>query len=151
MALKRMSAMDLDKAAEMLTELEQDVEDLRERLRQQIQQYGFTPPRSEKSKRLQGLEYQFTLSTSTATEVNDFEAQKIATVCEPEVFNLLFKPVTHYKVALGASAMLARTPLPAGLPSTIRAMWARAVTFKENKPRMRIERIGIAEEETAAV
>lgn len=138
MAAKSMSASQLDAAARRLEQLEQEAEDLRNRLKEQIAEYGFCPPRADKSRRLVGEEYEFTLSTSTTTEVKDAEVTRIAQVCDPKVFNQLFRMEYRYKLVNGAMMLLSRT-LPEGAPSNLRQLFSKAVILKESAPRLRIE------------
>lgn len=136
---KRMSAGELDAAAAQIEELEEHAQELRQELKEQVEAFGSTPPRAEKSKRLLGDLYQFTLSASITTEVKD-EVLKIATVCKPSLFSRLFKPVTRYKLIDGASMLLAGT-LPEDAPRNLRQMFAKAVVTKESAPRLRIEKL----------
>jgi len=135
-----MSPSQLDYAAEELDRLEQAAQDLREKLKSQIAEFGFCPPKAEKSRRLVGEKYELTLSTSSSTEIKDNEVQRIAQVCDPDVFKQLFRVEYHYKLAHGATMLLSRT-LPQGAPATLRQMFARAVVLKESAPRLRIEKI----------
>jgi len=135
-----MSAAELDNAAVRLEELDLDIRLLRDKLREQIAEFGSTPPRAEKSKRLVGNLYQFTLSTSTKTEVRDAEVERIAELCPESLFFRLFRKVIKYKLCDGASMVLAGK-LPDCAPRNLRQMFARAVVVKEDSPRLKVERI----------
>jgi hypothetical protein len=136
----RMTADALDLAAARLEELGAEQERLRTELRQQIEEFGFTPPRADKSKRLHGTFYQFTLTVGLTTEVKDAEVESIAAVCPDALFKRLFKRVIRYKLADGASLALA-DPLTKGAPRNLRMMFSKAVETKETAPRLRVEKI----------
>jgi hypothetical protein len=137
----RMNAGALDLVAARLEELGEEQERLRAELREQVEEFGFTPPRAEKSKRLLGIFYRFTLTVGLTTEVKDAEVEKIAAVCPDAPFKRLFKMVTRYKLADGATMALA-DPLSKGAPRNLRMMFSRAVETKEMAPRLRVEKIG---------
>jgi DNA-binding CsgD family transcriptional regulator len=148
-SMRRMSPEQLDETCLEIERGESHLEMLREKLRQQVEEHGSTPPRAEKSKRLSGYHYQLTVSTSTTTVVNDADVLNIATVCEPEIFNQLFRAETRYRLINGASMLLSRT-LPAGAPANLRALFSKAVTIKETGPRLRIEEIKVHDQEAEA-
>jgi hypothetical protein len=136
----RMSADALGLAAARLEELEEEQERLRTELKQQVEQFGFTPPRADKSKRLLGIFYQFTVTVGLTTEVKDAEVEKIRGVCPDALFKRLFKTVTRYKLADSATVALADR-LAKGAPRNLRMMFSKAVETKETAPRLRIEKI----------
>jgi hypothetical protein len=109
----RMTAGALDLVAARLEELGDEQERLRAELWQQVEEFGFTPPRAVKSKRLLGIFYQFTLTVGLTTEVKDAEVEKIAA-----------------------------DPLSRSAPRNLRMMFYRAVETKETAPRLRIEKNG---------
>jgi hypothetical protein len=76
-----MTADALDLAAARLEELGAEQERLRSELRQQVEEFGFTPPRADKSKRLLGTLYQFTLTVGLSTEIKDAEVERIRAIC----------------------------------------------------------------------
>ncbi len=80
-AMGRMTADALDLKAARLEELAAEEEKLRAELCSQVETFGFTPPRAEKSKRLAGGFYQFTLTVGLTTEVKDAEVERIRAVC----------------------------------------------------------------------
>src|SRR5579862_7618898 len=135
-----MTADALDLAAARLDELGAEQERLRAELRQQVEEFGFTPPRADKSKRLLGVFYQFTVTVGLTTEIKDAEVEKIAAICPDTIFKRLFKTVTRYKLADGATLALA-DPLSKGAPRNLRMLFSRAVETKETAPRLRIEKI----------
>lgn len=137
----RMTADALDLAAARLEELGAEQERLRAELREQIEEFGFTPPRADKSKRLLGTFYQFTLTVGLSTEIKDAEVERIRAICPDGLFKRLFKTVTKYKLADGATLALADR-LPEGAPRSLRMMFSKAVQTKETAPRLRVEKIG---------
>lgn len=139
--MKRLSPAELDAVAVRLEQIEVEEDALRSQLVEQVQEFGFTPPRAEKSKRLLGTAFEFTLSSSQSTEIRDAEVERIRAVCPSRIFGQLFLVVTKYKLASGATALLA-SKLPEAAPRNLRLMFSRAVQMKEGSPRLRIERIG---------
>jgi len=87
----RMTADASDLAAARLEELGAEQERLRAELREQIEEFGATPPRADKSKRLLGTFYQFTLTVGLTTEVKDAEVEKLRAVCPDALFKRLFQ------------------------------------------------------------
>jgi hypothetical protein len=137
----RMTADALDLAAARLQELGAEQERLRAELREQVEEFGFTPARADKSKRLLGTFYQFTLTVGLTTEIKDAEVEKIRQVCPDALFRRLFKSVIRYKLADGATVALA-DPLSKGAPRNLRMLFSKAVETKETAPRLRVEKIG---------
>ena len=138
--MTRLSPAELDAIAVRLEQIGLEEENLRSQLVEQVEEFGFTPQRAEKSKRLLGTNYEFTLSTSQTTEVRDAEVERIRAVCPSRLFAQLFLAVTKYKLASGATALLA-AKLPGTAPRNLRVMFSRAVQVKEDSPRLRIERV----------
>jgi len=136
--MTRLSTAELDKKATRLAELDQEADDLREELKRQVDEFGFTPARAEKSKRLVGDKFQFTLTQGTTTEVKDAEVERIKDACPVDIFAKLFKQVTRYKLSNGATAFLAGI-LPEHAPRNLRQMFSRAVETTTTAPRLRIE------------
>ncbi len=130
----------LDLAAARLEELGAEQERLRAELRQQVEEFGFTPPRADKSKRLLGTFYQFTLTVGLSTEIKDAEVERIRAICPDGLFKRLFKTVTMYKLADGATLALADR-LPEGAPRNLRMLFSKAVETKETAPRLRVEKM----------
>jgi hypothetical protein len=134
-----MTAAELDVAAARLDDIQLEEEKLRAQLREQVEEFGFTPPRAEKSKRLTGTLYQLTVSRGLTTEIRDAEVERIRAACPDGLFGRLFRTVTKFKLADGATLVLA-SPLPEGAPRNLRLMFSRAVETKETSPRLRIEK-----------
>lgn len=138
-SIKKLSAADLDKIAVRLDQIAQEDQILRTQLKQQIDEYGFSPPQSEKSQRLETEHFQFTLSSSTSTAIIDTEVERIREACPEYLFAKLFSSMTKYKLVSGAHTLLASPSLPEGSPRNLRQLFNRAVLVKEGTPRLRIE------------
>jgi len=135
-----MTPGELDEAAARLEEIGLEEGKLRSTLQEQVEEFGFTPPRAEKSKRLAGILHQFTVSRGLTTEIKDAEVERIRQNCPGVLFDRLFRTVTKFKLADGATQVLA-SRLPADAPRNLRLMFSRAVETKETAPRLRIEEI----------
>jgi len=117
-----MTAVELDATAARLEQIRREEEQLRSKLQQQVEEFGFTPPHGEKSKRLMNTLYQFTISRGLTTEIKDAEVKRIREICPEGLFHCLFKTVTKFKLADGATLVLA-SPLPEGAPRNLRLMF----------------------------
>ena len=137
--VRRMTPQELDETAARLEEIAVEEELLRSNLQEQVEAFGFTPPRAEKSKRLTGALYQFTVTRGVTTEIKDAEVERIRQTCPAELFERLFRAVTKFKLAEGATRVLADR-LPSYAPRNLRMMFSRAVTTTESAPRLRIEK-----------
>jgi hypothetical protein len=140
--MKRMTPQELDRAAARLEHIGLEEEDLRSKLQEQVEEFGFTPPRAEKSKRLEGSAYQFTLTRGLTTEIKDAEVERIRQLCPGALFERLFRTVTKFKLADGATSVLAGR-LPADSPRNLRLLFSKAVETKETAPRLRVEKIEV--------
>ena len=129
-----MTTEELDATAARLEEIHLEEEKLRSKLHEQVEEFGFTPPRAEKSKRLVGTLYEFTVSRGLTTEIKDTEVERIRQVCPGILFDRLFRTVTKFKLAEGATLVLANR-LSADAPRNLRLMFSRAVETKETAPR----------------
>lgn len=138
--MKRLTAEELDAKAVRLEEIDAEAEALRSALREQVEEFGFTPPRSEKSKRLSGELYQFTVTCGVTVDIKDVEVERIRQACPQTLFDRLFRTVTKFKLADGASLVLAGH-LPPDAPRNLRLMFSRAVDTKQTAPRLRIEQV----------
>jgi hypothetical protein len=137
-----MTQQELDDAGARLEEIGLEEERVRSRLLEQIEEFGFTPARAEKSKRLDGTVYQFTVTRGLTTEIKDAEVERIRQVCPDSLFDRLFRSVTKFKLAEGAALVLA-SRLPVDAPRNLRMMFSRAVETKETSPRLRIEKLEV--------
>jgi hypothetical protein len=140
--MKRMTAEELDLTAARLEEMRLEEATLRSKLQEQVEEFGFTPPRAEKSKRLAGTLYQVTVSRGLTTEIKDSEVERIQSAYSEALFGRLFRTVTKFKLADGATLVLS-APLPEGAPRNLRLMFSRAVETKETSPRLRIDKIEV--------
>jgi len=138
--MRRLSSTELDKIATRLQAIDVEEATLRAELEAQVDQFGFAPPRAEKSKRLLGDLFEFTLSTSQGTEIRDVEVQRIRELCPEGIFSQLFDTVTRYKMAKTATMLLAG-PLPEDAPRNLRMLFHKAVVVKAGALRLRIEKL----------
>jgi hypothetical protein len=138
--VKRMTAEELDMAAARLEQVRLEEEKLHSKLQEQVEEFGSTPTRAEKSKRLNGLLYQFTVTRGSMTEIKDAEVERIRAACPDTLFGCLFRTVIKYKLVDGATLALANR-LSKGAPRNLRMMFSRAVETKETAPRLRIEKL----------
>ena len=135
-----MTPEELDTAAARLGQISLEEEKLRSQIQEQVEEFGFTPPRAEKSKRHAGTLYEFTVTRGLTTEIKDSEVERIRQVCPGILFDRLFRTVTKLKLAEGVTMVLA-SRLPADAPRNLRLMFSRAVETKETAPRLRIEKV----------
>jgi len=89
-----MTPQQLDETAARLEEIAVEEEFLRSTPREQVEAYGSTPARAEKSKRLTGTLYQFTVTRGLTTELKDAEIERIRQACSGTLFEHLFRTVT---------------------------------------------------------
>lgn len=137
----KLSAKAIDGLCLRREELQAELEQIGSYLKEQVELYGYTPARAEKSKRLDGGQFEVTLSMGETTEIRDTAVEAIERACPAGLFAKLFRKVTTYKLASGASMVLAGT-LPQGSPSNLRKLFAAAVVLKQKAPSLRIKRIG---------
>jgi hypothetical protein len=140
LSIRRLSASELDNIGLRLAAIDAEEERLHAQLEEQIQEFGSTPPRAEKSKRIETTQYKFTLSTSTTTEIFDAEVERIRDACPSSLFEQLFVTVKKYKLAKAATMLLAGT-LPENAPRNLRQMFSKAVMVSEGSPRLRVEKL----------
>jgi len=138
--MRRMSEKELDNTAERLQEIQVEEEVLRATLLEQVEAFGYTPPRADKSKRLDGSVYEFTVTRGFITEIKDTAVQRIRESCPRALFDQLFQTVTKFKLAEGAHRVMADR-LPNFAPRHLRMWFNRAVVTTETGPRLRIEKI----------
>ena len=84
------------------------------------------------------------MSRGITTEIKDAEVERIRQACPGTLFDRLFRSVTKFKLAEGATLVLA-SRLPPDAPSRLRMMFSRAVETKQTSPRLRIEKLDEAE------
>ena len=140
--MKRMSPQELDSTALRLEEIQAEEERLRDKLRDQVENFGSAPPRAEKSKRLNGTLFQFTVTRGLTTELKDAEVQRIRQACPGTLFERLFRVVTKFKLADNAAQVLA-SKLPEDAPRNLRMLFSKAVETKETGPRLTIQKLEV--------
>ena len=140
--MRRLSQSDLDNLGIRLEEIAAEQECIREQLREQIENFGSIPPKAEKSRRLEGDQFRFTLSSSSRTEIRDADVERIREACPDSLFSKLFTAVTKYKLAKSATLLLSAT-LPEEAPRNLRVLFSKAVQIVEDSPRLKIERIEV--------
>jgi len=138
--MQRLPSSKLDALATRLEEIAAEEEQIRAQLKEQIENFGSVPPKAEKSKRLEGELFRFTLSASSRTEIRNAEVEAIRSACPAKLFERLFVPVIKYKLSTGAAILLA-SPLPEEAPRNLRVMFQKAVQITEESPRLKIERV----------
>jgi hypothetical protein len=123
---------------------------LGDQLIEMVRTHGVTPPRAEKSLRLEGDEWEATVAEGQSVSVNKAAAAKVLASLKRagllKFFRKLFTVETSFKLAKGAQELMAKT-LPAGAPSNLRKLFAEAVQIKDKSPRLTVEP---KEEEKAA-
>jgi hypothetical protein len=107
-----------------------------------VKAHGTTPPRAEKSLRLEGDEWEVTVAEGQSVSVNKAAAAKVLASLKRagliRFFRKLFTIETSYKLAKGAQALIAK-PLPPGAPSNLRKLLAEAIQIKDKAPRLTVE------------
>lgn len=140
--MRRLSPSELDKLGLRLEELSTEQDQIRTQLREQVENFGSIPPKAEKSRRLDGSEFRFTVSSSSRTEIRDADVERIREACPAPLFSKLFLAVTKYKLAKSATMLLSST-LPEDAPRNLRVLFSKAVQIVEDSPRLKIERIEV--------
>jgi hypothetical protein len=140
--MQRLAPAKLDALGLRLEELAAEQEQIREQIKEQIENFGSIPPRAEKSKRVEGEQFRFTLSSSSRTEIRDADVERIKEACPKPLFSQLFIEVTKYKLAKTATMLLSAT-LPEDAPRNLRVMFQKAVQIVEDSPRLKIERVEV--------
>jgi hypothetical protein len=139
-SVRKVSPETLDKLCDRRGKLRAELDDLNDKLKHQVDLFGFTPPGAEKSKRLTGTKYQATVSYGETTEIRDAQVETIERVCPENLFTKLFRKVMRYKLESGASLLLAGT-LPDGAPPNLRRLFAAAVILKPRPPSLSVEKL----------
>jgi hypothetical protein len=106
-------------------------------------EHGVTPPRAEKSLRLEGDEWEVTVSEGQSVSVKKAAVAKIFTALKRKglhltFFRKLFKEEKTYKLAKGAQELMSKT-LPEGAPSNLRKLFTAAVQIKDKAPRLSVD------------
>jgi hypothetical protein len=105
--------------------------------------HGTTPPRAEKSLRIEGDEWEVTVSEGQSVSVKKAVVSKIFAALKRKGLHLtffrdLFTEEKTYKLAKGAQELMSK-PLPAGAPSNLRKLFTEAVQIKDKAPRLTVE------------
>jgi hypothetical protein len=140
---------EIDALAGLYADAKANVEKAQERvdafgdqLIEMTQIHGVTPPKAEKSLRIEGDEWKVTVSEGQGVSVNKAAAAKVLASLKRagliRFFRKLFVVETQYKLAKGAQALIA-LPLPKGAPSNLRKLLAAAVQIKDKAPRLTVE------------
>jgi hypothetical protein len=144
------TANEIDTLASLYADAKANVEKAQERadlfgdqLIKLTQEHGTTPPRAEKSLRLEGDEWEVTVSEGQGVSVKKPAVEKIFKSLKRcglhlTLFRDLFVAENTYKLQKGAQALMAK-PLPTGAPSNLRKLFAEAVQIKDKAPRLTVE------------
>lgn len=129
-------------AKENLAKAQDRVDMLGDELIKMTQLHGVTPPKAEKSLRIEGDDWEVTVSEGQSVSVNKAAAAKVLASLKRAglmaFFRKLFVVEAQYKLAKGAQALIA-LPLPKGAPSNLRKLLAQAVQIKDKAPRLTVE------------
>jgi hypothetical protein len=143
------TANEIDTLASLYADAKANVDKAQERadlfgdqLIEMTQLHGVTPPRAEKSLRIEGDEWEVTVSEGQSVSVNKTAAAKVLASLKRAglmpFFRKLFIVEAQYKLAKGAQALIA-LPLPKGAPSNLRKLLAAAVQIKDKAPRLTVD------------
>lgn len=135
-----------------LCDLEKDARDKKNSKRDEIlkliTKYGQVPDKAEKSKRLEGIEFQLTASFGDSVRVDAAIAEVLCDRIENAVnlgqkelagfFARLFKFETRYTLTSEATSIMA-SPLPKGAPRNLRTLFAKAVVIEKREPTVKVE------------
>lgn len=141
-SVAKLSVKALDELCDRRATLTEELKKLNATLQDQVQNHGFTPPRANKSKRLQGERWQMTVTIGTSTEIRDNVVEVIERACPAALFEKLFQKVTSYKLVAGATQLLAAPKLPEGAPKNLRTSFFKAVQTEPKAPSLSVKRIG---------
>lgn len=117
--------------------LDNKVAEVREYLLERVQAHGSVPPRADKSKRLEGIQYQITASTGESIEIDAATVEKFKEACSEQrlrgFFDKVFKTTRKYSLASGAQTRVEEAP------QKLRSIFARALRVKTKSPRLEVE------------
>jgi hypothetical protein len=130
-------------AKENLSKAQDRVDLLGDQLIEMTQRHGGTPPKAEKSLRIEGDDWIVTVSEGQSVTVKKAAVEKIFTSLKRcglhlTFFRDLFVAESTYKLQKGAQALMAK-PLPSGAPSNLRKLFADAVQIKDKAPRLTVD------------
>ncbi len=126
-----------------ITAAEKQNSELRDELLALVKKHGFVPPNAEKSKRLEGAEYQCTASFGESVSVDSKVAARFHEICQENVaaedlFVRVFKYEVKYSLTAAAHSVMAE-PFVKGVPRKLRALFNKAVKITAKSPSMKVE------------
>ncbi|HET7873216.1 MAG TPA: hypothetical protein VFL42_11935 [Terriglobales bacterium] len=114
------------------------------RLAEMIVAHGFLPRRAAKSRRIEGEEFQATLSRGHSLEVNGTEVLRLRMFLTGTGmggwFRKLFKREPVYVLREGAQELVARL-LAKGAPSDLQILFSNSLSIRDNSASLKVERI----------
>lgn len=151
------SKTEIDALAQLYLEADAAVEQAREtrrifadQLAEMIAAHGFLPKRATKSRRIEGEEFQATLSRSHSVEVNGTEVLRLRTFLTgtgcTNWFRKLFKREPVYVLREGAQELVGRL-LAKGAPPDLQILFSNSLSIRDNSASLKVEPIN---EEKAA-
>lgn len=113
-----------------------------------VEREGHTPARAIKSKALAGDQYEIRVSYPAEVTVDTGAALRLRNAClnrggGSRLFRRLLKTVETFVLADGAHGLINRKKLPAGAPSGLRSLFARALRVKELSPQVEVRERGV--------
>jgi hypothetical protein len=107
-----------------------------------IRDHGFLPKRATKSRRIEGEEFQATLSKSQSVEVNGTEVLRLRAFLDGKGlsrwFRKLFKREPVYVLRERAQEVVAKMR-DLGAPSDLQTLFSGALDIKDNSPSLKVE------------
>jgi hypothetical protein len=124
------------------------LDEQRDKILALIEKHGRVPEKAEKSKRLEGIEFQLTASFGDSVKVDVEYAELFKQACEDAhaagatgfagFFARVFKFEPRYTLTTKATQIMSGK-LPAGAPRALRAFFAKAVTIEKRSPTVKVE------------
>jgi|SRR5579884_395402 len=145
-----LTAKEIDELAFKYDQLDAEIEKQKETLSRKkdelirlTQTHGTVPPRAVKSKRIEGEEWEVTVSMGQSVEINGNAVVKIRKALYAkrlvDFFARLFEKVESYKMVKGAQELMAK-PLPPTAPRKLRQWFAEAVQINDKNPSLKVAR-----------
>jgi hypothetical protein len=117
------------------------VEDSRKELLDLVNKFGSVPAKAEKSKRIEGFEFNVTASFGESISVDDDFALKLQDVLTAakmsSIFDKLFSAKVKHQLKAGAHAVLSGQ-IP-GLPRNARALFNKSVKVQLLRAKLKVE------------
>lgn len=131
--------MDLKKA---FNEAKKKLDDKDDELIALVDKSGTTPQNSEKSLRLEGYEFQLTVTRGNTTSIDRVHVLKLISTlkkkgCYPLLKNL-FRAEVKFTVAKSAKKFLSK-PLPAKAPRNLSALFDACLDIDTKSPSLKVE------------